>query len=186
MSQSNKPGSPFLAWFEAGAGLVSEQINQVTEMVNKRIDESHALFEELQHRGEEIDGKLRDTLNPSQMFSSLQELVMANPFMNWVPGFPGKQSKREQQINALSAKVDLLVEQVALLAAKQAAAKKQAATKAQAKAKPVAAKTPRKRATTATKAAAAKTTTTKTTTRKTTTRKAPAKPKATGTDTSGE
>ncbi len=123
MATSKRSASPLFGWLEAGSDMMAAQLSQVTDTVNKRIDETHALFEELQARGEVMDKQIKTQLSPSQMFSSFQELVMANPIFSLL-GTDNLQSKREQQIDVLSAKVDLLIEQVALLAAKQAAEKK--------------------------------------------------------------
>ncbi|GGW94942.1 hypothetical protein [Alteromonas halophila] len=129
MSTNRKPTSPLLGWMSAGADLVSEQVEQVTDMVSKQLDATHALFEELQQRGESVDDQLRETLSPSSVFSSLQTLMMANPLFSLFSGSK-KASVREQQLEVLSAKVDLLVEQVALLAAKKAAEQNASATPA--------------------------------------------------------
>ena len=123
MATNKRSGSPLFGWLEAGSDMMAAQLSQVTDTVNKRIDETHALFEELQARGELMDKQIKTQLSPSHMFSSLQELVMANPVFSLF-GSGNRHSQREQQIDVLSAKVDLLIEQVALLAAKQAAAKK--------------------------------------------------------------
>lgn len=123
MATNKRSASPLFGWLEAGSDLMAAQLSQVTETVNKRIDETHALFEELQARGEVMDKQIKTQLSPSQVFSSFQELVMANPIFSLF-STESRQSKREQQIDVLSAKVDLLIEQVALLAAKQAAEKK--------------------------------------------------------------
>lgn len=123
MATKKRSGSPLFGWLEAGSDMMAAQLSQVTDTVNKRIDETHALFEELQARGEVMDKQIKTQLSPSHMFSSFQELVMANPIFSLF-GSDNRHNKREQQIDVLSAKVDLLIEQVALLAAKQAAEKK--------------------------------------------------------------
>ncbi len=123
MATNKRSGSPLFGWLEAGSDLMAAQLSEVTDTVNKRIDETHALFEELQARGEVMDKQIKTQLSPSHMFSSFQELVMANPVFSLFSSENSK-NKREQQIDVLSAKVDLLIEQVALLAAKQAAEKK--------------------------------------------------------------
>ncbi|WP_414827885.1 hypothetical protein [Alteromonas sp. H39] len=123
MATSKRSGSPLFGWLEAGSDMMAAQLSQVTDTVNKRIDETHALFEELQARGEVMDKQIKTQLSPSHMFSSFQELVMANPVFSLFSS-DNRHNKREQQIDVLSAKVDLLIEQVALLAAKQAAEKK--------------------------------------------------------------
>ncbi|MEW9799118.1 hypothetical protein [Alteromonas sp. CYL-A6] len=130
MTASQKPTSPLFGWVAAGADLLSAQVEQVTGVVSKQIDATHALFEDLQQRGEAVDSQLRQTLNPSTVFSSLQNMMMAKPLISLLPGAK-KAAVREQQLEVLTAKVDLLVEQVALLAAKRAAEKQ--ATKAASK-----------------------------------------------------
>merc|ERR1712108_72186 len=144
MATKKRSGSPLFGWLEAGSDMMAAQLSQVTDTVNKRIDETHALFEELQARGEVMDQQIKTQLSPSHMFSSFQELVMANPIFSLF-GSDNRHNKREQQIDVLSAKVDLLIEQVALLAAKQAAEKKAEEKPA---AKPKRASTRRKTATT--------------------------------------
>ncbi len=121
MTTNQKPTSPLLGWVAAGADLVSDQLDQVTGMVSKQLDATHALFEELQQRGEPVDEQIRHTLSPTSVFSSIQTLVMANPLFSLFSGNK-KASVREQQLAALSVKIDLLVEQVALLAASKAKA----------------------------------------------------------------
>lgn len=125
MTANRKPSSPLFGWVAAGADLLSAQVEQVTGVVSKQIDATHALFEDLQHRGEEVDSQIRQSLNPSSVFSSLQNMIMANPLISLIPG-SRKAAVKEQQLELLSAKVDLLVEQIALLAAKRAAEEKKA------------------------------------------------------------
>lgn len=163
MATSKRSASPLFGWLEAGSDMMAAQLSQVTDTVNKRIDETHALFEELQARGEVMDKQIKTQLSPSQMFSSFQELVMANPIFSLL-GTDNRQSKREQQIDVLSAKVDLLIEQVALLAAKQAAEKKAEEKPA---AKPKRTTTRRKTSTASTTSSAASGKTTKSTAKRT-------------------
>ncbi|MCW8092558.1 hypothetical protein [Alteromonas sp. ASW11-130] len=134
MRNSEQRPSPILGWFEAGADLLAAQLSKVTAKVNHKIDESHQMFDELQHKGEDIEAKMRATLNPQSMLSALQDVVVHNPFVTAIT--PGRTQKRvrEAQLDVLSAKVDVLVENVALLAAKQATAKAKAAEEAKAKA----------------------------------------------------
>ncbi len=130
MKNSEQRPSPFLGWFEAGADLLAAQLSKVTATVNHKIDESHQMFDELQHKGEDIDARLRATLNPQSVINVLQDAVVHNPIVSAIT--PGRTQKRvrEAQLEVLSAKVDALVEHVALLAAKQAAAKAKAAEQA--------------------------------------------------------
>ncbi|MCW8108342.1 hypothetical protein OPS25_07530 [Alteromonas ponticola] len=130
MRNSEQRPSPFLGWFEAGADLLAAQLSKVTATVNDRIDESHQLFDELQHKGEAIEARMRATLNPQAVLGTLHDAVTHNPIVTAMT--PGRSQKRlrEAQLDVLSAKVDALVEHVALLAAKQAATKAKAAEEA--------------------------------------------------------
>lgn len=158
MSTSNNK-NPLQEWFEAGMGLMAEQANFVTDQINKKKEESNTLINELSAKGEEVEARMRETLNPKQLW----ETTMSNPFFSLLPSF-NRKSQREQKLEALSAKVDLLVEQVALLAAKQAA------EKSSAKAKPATATSEKPAAKTTTRRTASKSTTSSgTTTRRRTT-----------------
>ncbi len=130
MKNSEQRPSPFLGWFEAGADLLAAQLSKVTATVNHKIDESHQMFDELQHKGEDIDAKLRSTLNPQSVLNAIQDAVVHNPIVTAMTPGRSQQRVREAQLDVLSAKVDALVEHVALLAAKQAAAKATAAKQA--------------------------------------------------------
>ncbi|MCU7555962.1 hypothetical protein OCL06_15335 [Alteromonas sp. ASW11-19] len=147
MATSKSSASPLFGWLEAGSDLMAAQLSDVTETVNKRLDETHALFEELQARGAVMDKQIKAQLAPSQVFTSFQELIMANPIFSMF-GQGSKAEKREQQLQALSTKVDLLIEQVALLAAKEAAEKKAAEKPAAKKPATAAAKQTTKKSTT--------------------------------------
>jgi len=163
-----KPTSPLFAWFEAGLGLVADQVTQANQQVQQTLSDSQQTLNEFASRGEQVESQLRKAVDPAQWC----EVWRQSPLHHWMPSFTTPKQKRAAQLDVLSNKVDLLVEQVALLAAKQAAAKAEAAA-----AKP-APKTRRKPA--ASKAASesgTKTATKTTTTRKTTTRK-PAASKA--------
>ncbi len=138
-----KPTSPIMGWFEAGLGLFTDQLNAANQQVQHKVDESQKTLDELAARGAEVEAQIRKTVDPSQWL----ELWRQSPLHHWMPTFTTPKQKRAMQIEALSAKVDLLVEQVALLAAKQAAAK-QAEEKPQTAAKP---KTTRAKKTTTTK-----------------------------------
>ncbi|GGF53480.1 hypothetical protein [Alteromonas lipolytica] len=166
-----KPTSPILGWFEAGLGLFTEQLNAANQQVQQKVGESQKTLDELASRGAEVEAQLRKTVDPSQWL----ELWRQSPLHNWMPAFTTPKQKRAMQIEALSTKVDLLVEQVALLAAKQAAAKAQAEATAKTPATKRAASTTRSTA----KKPAAKAATTKPATPKaaTTRKRAPAKPK---------
>ena len=177
MNKSDKRPSPIFGWVEAGTELVAAQVAQVTNTINKRIDESHAMLDELQHKGQEMDDKLRASLSPSSMVDSLTQLVKMNPLFALLPSFESKATRRDVQLKQLSAKVDLLVEQIALLAAKEAAEKKQQAEKASAPATSAAKKAPARKprsgkTTVSTTAAPKKATARKPATRKPATKKA--------------
>lgn len=145
-----KPTSPIMGWFEAGVGLFTDQLNAANQQVQHKVDESQKTLDELAARGAEVEAQIRKTVDPSQWL----ELWRQSPLHHWMPTFTTPKQKRAMQIEALSAKVDLLVEQVALLAAKQAAAK--AEEKPQPAAKPKATrakKTTTTKRTTSTRAA---------------------------------
>ena len=79
----------------------------------------------MQAKGLEVESELRRTLNPFALVDAAQKLVASTPLFSAFSGGQKRQQK-EQQLELLSAKVDLLVEQVALLAAKEAAKKAEA------------------------------------------------------------
>ena len=162
-----KPTSPIMGWFEAGLGLFTEQLNAANQQVQHKVGESQKTLDELAARGAEVEAQIRKTVDPSQWL----ELWRQSPLHHWMPTFTTPKQKRAMQIEALSAKVDLLVEQVALLAAKQAAAKAEAEASAK--------KPATKRTTTGGAAKGGSTSTAKKAPAKTTTprKRAPAKPK---------
>lgn len=131
MTTRNKPNGPLTGWLEAGSELIAEQLAGVTKQVNTHIENQQRTLDELQVRGAVIDAKIKHALSPATVFDNVEQLVKANPLWSLVPSFNSKPSRRAMQLDALSAKVDLLVEQVALLAAKEAKVKaeKQAAEK---------------------------------------------------------
>ena len=143
--------SPLFGWLYAGTDLLSAKLDQVAGMVSQRIDDTHETINAMQTKGLEVESELRQTLNPFAIVDSAQKLVSSTPLFSMFSGGQKRQQK-EQQLEALNAKVDLLVEQVALLAAKEAAkqvkAKETVAKPATAKAS-VAANTPRARKTSA-------------------------------------
>lgn len=191
--------SPIFGWLAAGADLVSSQLETTASMVSKRLDDTQDMFTAMQEKGEQVESELKRSWQPSAMVDSAQQLVTSLPVISSL--FCNKEMEgRAQKLNALSAKVDLLVEQVALLAAKQAAEKvaqdnattaptkrkttakrttasttKASASKSTTAAKP--AKSSAKTAASTTKASTAKTSTAKASTAK----KAPAAKKATAT-----
>ncbi|MHC6646803.1 hypothetical protein ACYTPF_09590 [Alteromonas sp. HB246098] len=146
--------SPLFGWLFAGSDLLSEKLDQAAGVVSQRIDDTHETINAMQVKGLEVESELRRTLNPFALVDAAQKLVASTPLFSALSGGQKRQQK-EQQLEMLSAKVDLLVEQVALLAAKEAA-KKAEATSTASKA------TATKR--TATKSSAAKSTTTSSTT----------------------
>lgn len=152
--------SPLFGWLFAGSDLLSEKLDQAAGVVSQRIDDTHETINAMQVKGLEVESELRRTLNPFALVDTAQKLVASTPLFSALSGGQRRQQK-EQQLEMLSAKVDLLVEQVALLAAKEAA-KKAEATSATNKA--AASKKPASK-TTASKSAPAKSTTTSSTTR---------------------
>lgn len=122
MSKSERSNSFLFGWIEAGVDVVNAQISQVTDLVNRQISSSTELFEELQKKGEEVDAQLREHYSSTRLFTALQEIVMANPLYQWFPWSLNRNKQKEQQLDKLSAKVDVLVEQIAQLAAVRAAA----------------------------------------------------------------
>ena len=131
MTARNKPNGPLTGWLEAGSELIAEQLAGVTKQVNTHIENQQRTLDELQARGAVIDAKIKHALSPATVFDNVEQMIKANPLWSLVPSFNSKPSRRAAQLDALSAKVDLLVEQVALLAAKEAKAKaeKEAAEK---------------------------------------------------------
>jgi hypothetical protein len=114
--------SPLFGWLFAGSDLLSAKLDQAAGVVSKKIDDTHETIMSMQAKGAEVESELKRTLNPFSLIDSAQKLVTDNPLFNVLAGGQKKQHKA-QQLAALNAKVDLLVEQVALLAAKEAAAK---------------------------------------------------------------
>ena len=123
MTTRKKPNGPLTGWLEAGSELIAEQLTGVTKQVNVHIENQQRTLDELQTRGAALDARIRQTLSPAAMFDNVEQLVKTNPLWSLVPALRSKPSKRAAQLDALSAKVDLLVEQVALLAAKEAKAR---------------------------------------------------------------
>ncbi|NVK56516.1 MAG: hypothetical protein HWE26_12960 [Alteromonadaceae bacterium] len=168
-----KPSSPLFGWVEAGMGLVAEQFTEVNKQVQQKMSESQQSLDELASRGARVESQLLKTVDPNQWL----EVWRQSPLHHWLPSFTTPRQKRAMRLEALSAKVDILVEQVALLAARQAAAK------AAAEKKPAASSTKRKTTAKSTSTKSVGTTqsanATKTASKTTGTRKkAPAKPKA--------
>ncbi|OFC71007.1 hypothetical protein [Alteromonas confluentis] len=123
MTARNKPNGPLTGWLEAGSELVAEQLAGVTKQVNAHIENQQRTIDELQARGAVLDAKIKQALSPATVLDNVEQMVKANPLWSLVPTFNNKGAKRAEQLDALSAKVDLLVEQVALLAAKEAKVK---------------------------------------------------------------
>lgn len=152
--------SPFFGWLTAGADLITAQLESAANTVSQRLDDTHEAFESMQVKGKQVETELKQTWHPATVIDSAQQLVSTLPVVSMLFGNK-RQTNRELQLDALSAKVDLLVEQVAILAAKQAAEKAKAET----------AKSPRKtsaskasspaKTTAGSKSAAAKSTTAK-------------------------
>ena len=121
--------SPLFGWLFAGSDLLSEKLDQAAGVVSQRIDDTHETINAMQVKGLEVESELRRTLNPFALVDAAQKLVASTPLFSALSGGQKRQQK-EQQLEMLSAKVDLLVEQVALLAAKEAAKKAEATSTA--------------------------------------------------------
>ncbi|GFD89746.1 hypothetical protein KUL152_19720 [Tenacibaculum sp. KUL152] len=127
-SSSSLKSSPLFGWLFAGSDLLSAKLDQAAGMVSQKIDDTHETIMAMQAKGMEVESELKRTLNPFSLVDTAQKLVTANPIFSVLSGGQKRQQK-EQQLALLNAKVDLLVEQVALLAAKEAAAKVEKSTK---------------------------------------------------------
>ena len=121
--------SPLFGWLFAGSDLLSAKLDQAAGVVSQRIDDTHETINAMQVKGLEVESELRRTLNPLALVDTAQKLVTSTPLFSALSGGQ-KRQKKEQQLEMLSAKVDLLVEQVALLAAKEAAKKAEATSTA--------------------------------------------------------
>ncbi|MEQ3639094.1 MAG: hypothetical protein ABNH03_04980 [Alteromonas sp.] len=141
--------SPIFGWFYAGADMLTAELDQVAGLVSKQIDKTSETLQEMQSKGIEVEADLRRSFSPFVFFDAAQNLVKSTSVYSVLSGGQ-KQQRKAQQIDELSAKVDALVEQVALLAAKEAA--KEAVKQAEKKEAPKRASTK-----TATKASTTKT-----------------------------
>ena len=119
--------SPLFGWLFAGSDLLSAKLDQAAGVVSQRIDDTHETINAMQVKGLEVESELRRTLNPFALVDTAQKLVASTPLFSALSGGQKRQQK-ELQLEMLSAKVDLLVEQVALLAAKEAAKKAETAS----------------------------------------------------------
>ena len=119
--------SPFFGWLTAGADLITAQLESAANTVSQRLDDTHEAFESMQVKGKQVETELKQTWHPATVIDSAQQLVSTLPVVSMLFGNK-RQTNRELQLDALSAKVDLRVEQVAILAAKQAAEKAKAET----------------------------------------------------------
>ncbi len=119
--------SPFFGWLTAGADLITAQLESAANTVSQRLDDTHEAFESMQVKGKQVETELKQTWHPATAIDSAQQLVSTLPVVSMLFGNK-RQTNSELQLDALSAKVDLLVEQVAILAAKQAAEKAKAET----------------------------------------------------------
>ena len=117
--------SPLFGWLFAGSDLLSAKLEQAAGVVSQKIDDTQETINAMQVKGLEVESELRRTLNPFALVDTAQKLVASTPLFSALSGGQKRQQK-EQQLEMLSAKVDLLVEQVALLAAKEAAKKAEA------------------------------------------------------------
>ncbi|TKB02443.1 hypothetical protein E5672_15195 [Alteromonas portus] len=152
--------SPLFGWLFAGSDLLSAKLDQAAGVVSQKIDNTQETINAMQTKGLEVESELRRTLNPFALVDTAQKLVASTPLFSVLSGGQKRQQK-EQQLDMLSAKVDLLVEQVALLAAKEAAKKVEVASTASKAATPKRAAS--KTATATAKPSAEKSTTTSTT-----------------------
>jgi len=113
--------SPLFGWLYAGTDLIAARLDQAAGMVSQKIDDTtQETINAMQAKGLEVESELRQTLNPFALVDVAQKLVTSTPLFSVFSGGQRRQQK-EHQLEALNAKVDLLVEQVALLAAKEAA-----------------------------------------------------------------
>ncbi|MEM7421841.1 MAG: hypothetical protein AAF364_19340 [Pseudomonadota bacterium] len=150
-SSSSLKSSPLFGWLFAGSDLLSAKLDQAAGMVSQKIDDTHETIMAMQAKGMEVESELKRTLNPFSLVDTAQKLVTANPIFSVLSGGQKRQQK-EQQLALLNAKVDLLVEQVALLAAKEAAAKvEQSTTKEEVPKAPATKRAPAKAKTTTTR-----------------------------------
>ena len=117
--------SPLFGWLYAGSDLLSAKLDHAAGVVSQKIDDTQETINSMQAKGLEVESELRRTLNPFALVDAAQKLVASTPLFSAFSGGQKRQQK-EQQLELLSAKVDLLVEQVALLAAKEAAKKAEA------------------------------------------------------------
>ncbi len=171
-SASPLKSSPLFGWLFAGSDLLSAKLEQAAGVVSQKIDDTQETINAMQVKGLEVESELRRTLNPFALVDTAQKLVASTPLFSALSGGQKRQQK-EQQLEMLSAKVDLLVEQVALLAAKEAAKKVDAASTASKAA------APEKKATKSTPAKSSSASSSTTRTRKTSS----AKPATTSTST---
>ncbi|WP_394223233.1 hypothetical protein [Alteromonas gracilis] len=125
---STLKSSPLFGWLYAGSDLLSAKLDHAAGVVSQKIDETHETINAMQVKGLEVEGELRRTLNPFAIVDTAQKLVTSTPLFSLLSGGQKRQQK-EHQLEVLNAKVDLLVEQVALLAAKEAAQKAAEASK---------------------------------------------------------
>ena len=117
--------SPLFGWLYAGSDLLSAKLDHAAGVVSQKIDDTQETINSMQAKGLQVESELRRTLNPFALVDAAQKLVVSTPLFSAFSGGQKRQQK-EQQLELLSAKVDLLVEQVALLAAKEAAKKAEA------------------------------------------------------------
>ena len=171
---SSIKSSPLFGWLAAGSDLIAAKLDTAAGMVSQRIDDTHEAIQTMQAKGLEVESELKRTLNPMAIVDTAQKIVLGNPVVSALSGSK-KRQKKDEQLALLNAKVDLLVEQVALLAAKEAAAKASEKASTKSTTKRTAAAKP------ATKATSAKATETNVATTKAPARKASSTRKASAT-----
>lgn len=112
-NSTSKSASPVTALFDAGLGFVASQTEFVKAQLDTLKSRSSETIDDLAARGEAVDAQIKQSL----AFSPTKGMTA---FFDWLPSFNTKAQAREQQLAVLSTKIDLLIEQVALLAAKEA------------------------------------------------------------------
>lgn len=163
-------------FIDAGIGLVMLPFSMAQQSFEKSKKTTGEKFDELQARGSKLEADLREKIEPAK------NRIKVSAMCNQVVKMLSPKASREAKLDALSKKIDTLVELVATIAAKQAAAAKEGSEGK--KETPAPAAKTRRRSTTAaaSSATAAKPATRKraTTTKRTTKPKAPAAKAAEG------
>lgn len=195
MTTTSNQNSSSFGWLGAGFSLVTDRVDAINQRVGNELSAINDNLTALSQRGEKVEAELCQRFRPVATLvatkNKLKESAMPFGILDSINPFTSNNRKNDERLAVLSAKVDLLVEQVALLAAKEATARQAAKKQAEAKkaasadteatpAKSTARKTTRTKAAAAKKPAteSAKTTTAKPAARKST-RRTTTKPKTT-------